>query len=52
MTIDFTNLNDLYHLAMIIVGVGALVLATVVVGIWIGKLSRQNKPLKQKRQKK
>lgn len=52
MVIDFTNLNDVYHLAMIIVGVGALVLATVAIGIWIGKLNRQNKLLKQKRRKK
>lgn len=27
MNIDFTNLNDIYHLSMIVVGVGGLILA-------------------------
>lgn len=51
MNIDFTNLNDVYHLAMIVVGIGALVLATVAIGIWIGKIRKQGKRRDSKRKK-
>lgn len=29
MNIDFTNLNDVYHLAMIVIGAGALLLGFI-----------------------
>ena len=29
MQIDFTNLNDVYHLTMIIVGMGGLIIAGI-----------------------
>ena len=51
--IDFTNLNDVYHLAMIIVGVGMLVLAffTLIRAIKKDKQAQQRQIKNQKNKK-
>lgn len=37
MNIDFTNLNDVYHLSMIIIGFGGLILGFATLGRAIRK---------------
>ena len=37
MNIDFTNLNDIYHLSMIIIGFGVLILG----GIFISRFLKR-----------
>lgn len=43
MNIDFTSLNDVYHLAMIIVGVGALIVSIVALSVSIKRGKRRDK---------
>ena len=34
MNIDFTNLNDIYHLSMIVIGFGVLILGFILAFKW------------------
>lgn len=45
--VDFSNLNDIYHLSMIIIGFGMLVLATIT----LARLLHKDKQLRIKQEK-
>ena len=45
--VDFSNLNDIYHLSMIIIGFGMLVLATIT----LLRLLHKDKQLRIKQEK-
>ena len=41
MNIDFTNLNDVYHLSMIVIGFGGLVVAALSLKYLMSKTNKQ-----------